>query len=64
MKSEVQWQGQKYLMEWLDDVNFEELGERYKTEPINLKSKAVAYKAKGLGYDGIKYGDKIIQGLG
>lgn len=49
---------------WFPHVNFEELGQRYKTEPINLKSKAVAMKAKELGYDGIKYGDKIVQGLG
>lgn len=49
---------------WFPNVNFEELGKRYNTEPINLKGKAVAHKAKGLGYDGIKYGDKIIQGLG
>lgn len=49
---------------WFPHINFEELGERYKTEPINLKSKAVAHKAQSLGYDGIKYGDKIIQGLG
>lgn len=25
MKTELEWAGQKYLMEWLDDTNFEEL---------------------------------------
>ena len=25
MKSEINWKGQKYLMEWFDDVNFEDL---------------------------------------
>jgi len=30
---------------------------------INLKNKAVAHKAKKHGYDAIKYGDTLIQGL-
>jgi hypothetical protein len=48
---------------WFPHVNFEKLGEQYNTEPINLKNKAVAQRAQSLGYDGIKYGDKLVQGL-
>ena len=48
---------------WFPHVNFEKLGEQYNTEPINLKNKAVAQRAQSLGYDGIKYGDTLVQGL-
>jgi len=49
---------------WFPNINFEELAKRYNTDAINLKSKAVSEKARKFGYDGIKYGNKIIQGLG
>lgn len=48
---------------WFPHVNFEKLGEQYNIPSINLKNKAVAEKAMKMGYDGIKYGDKLIQGL-
>ena len=48
---------------WFPNINFEKLGSENKIEPINLKTKAVAEKAMKMGYDGIKYGDSIIQGL-
>jgi hypothetical protein len=48
---------------WFPHINFEKLGEQYNMPAINLKNKAVAEKAMKLGYDGIKYGDKLIQGL-
>ena len=48
---------------WFPHVNFEKLSEQYKIEPVNLKNKAIAEKAMKLNYDGIKYGDKLIQGL-
>lgn len=48
---------------WFPHVNFEKLGEQYNTTSINLKNKAVAEKAMKMGYDGIKYGDTLIQGL-
>lgn len=48
---------------WFPHVNFEKLGTQHKTDSINLKTKAIAEKAKKMGYDGIKYGDTIIQGL-
>lgn len=48
---------------WFPNINFEKLSESLNIEPINLKNKAIAEKAMSLGYDGIKYGSKIIQGL-
>ena len=48
---------------WFPHVNFEELSKKHNTSSINLKNKAVAEKALKMGYDGIKYGDSIIQGL-
>ena len=48
---------------WFPNINFEKLSESYKTDTINLKNKAIAEKAMAMGYDGIKYGDKLIQGL-
>lgn len=48
---------------WFPNINFEKLASEHNTESINLKTKAVATKAKKMGYDGIKYGDSIIQGL-
>jgi len=48
---------------WFPHVNFEKLATQHNTTSINLKNKAVAEKAMKFGYDGIKYGDTIIQGL-
>lgn len=48
---------------WFPNINFEKLATQHKTDAINLKTKAVAEKAMKMGYDGIKYGDSIIQGL-
>lgn len=48
---------------WFPHINFEKLSTEHNTTPINLKTKAIAEKAKKMGYDGIKYGDTIIQGL-
>jgi hypothetical protein len=48
---------------WFPHINFEKISSQYDTAPKNLKSKAIAIKAMQLGYDGVKYGDKIIQGL-
>jgi hypothetical protein len=48
---------------WFPNVNFEKISKQYNVPSINLKNKAVAEKAIKMGYDGIKYGDKIIQGL-
>jgi hypothetical protein len=48
---------------WFPHVNFEKLSEQYNMPSINLKNKAIAEKAMKIGYDGIKYGDTLIQGF-
>ena len=48
---------------WFPHINFEKISEQYDMPSINLKNKAIAEKAMFLGYDGIKYGDTLIQGL-
>ena len=48
---------------WFPHVNFEKLSEEYSVPALSLKNKAIAEKARTLGYDGIKYGDTLIQGL-
>ena len=48
---------------WFPHVNFEKLSTQHSTDAINIKTKAVAEQAMKMGYDGIKYGDSIIQGL-
>lgn len=48
---------------WFPNINFEKLSKEHNISPINLKTKAIAEKAMKMGYDGIKYGDAIIQGL-
>lgn len=48
---------------WFPHVNFEELSKEYNMPPVNLKNKAIAEKAMKMGFDGIKYGDTLIQGL-
>ena len=48
---------------WFPHVNFEKLSEQYNVPSINLKNKAIAEKAMKMGYDGIKYGDTLVQGL-
>lgn len=48
---------------WFPHINFEKLSEQYNVPAINLKNKAIAEKAQTMGYDGIKHGDKLVQGL-
>ena len=48
---------------WFPNINFEKISKQYDVPAINLKNKAVAEKAMKMGYDGIKYGNTIIQGL-
>jgi len=48
---------------WFPNINFEKLSSEHSTDAINIKTKAVAEKAMKMGYDGIKYGNSIIQGL-
>lgn len=48
---------------WFPNVNFQKLSEKYDISVMNLKNRAIAEKAQKLGYDGVQYGDLIIQGL-
>ena len=48
---------------WFPNINFEKLSEQYQIPVINLQAKAITTKAMNMGYDGIKYSDKLIQGL-
>lgn len=48
---------------WFPNINFEKISSEQGIPAINLKNKAVAEKAIDMGYDGIKYGDTLIQGL-
>jgi len=48
---------------WFPNVNFEKISKQYDVPSINIKNKAVAEKAMKMGYDGIMYDKKIIQGL-
>lgn len=48
---------------WFPNINFNEISDKYNIKPINLKTKAITNKATKLGYDGVKYGESIIQGL-
>ena len=48
---------------WFPNIEFDKIGKKYKINSDALINRAVAEKALVMGYDGIKYGDIIIQGL-
>jgi hypothetical protein len=49
---------------WFPNADFEKLSKDHNNAPIiNLKNKDITERAKRLGYDGIKYGDVMLQGL-
>jgi hypothetical protein len=48
---------------WFPNIKFDKIAKKYKAKPDNLMCRAIAEKAAKMGYDGIKYGDIIIQGL-
>lgn len=48
---------------WFPNVDFENLSAPFVHSPTNMKNKAISEKAKEMGFDGIKYGGKMIQGL-
>jgi len=50
-------------MLWFPNVNFNGLSEKHQISVDNLKNKAIAEYAKKMGYDGIKYGDVMVQGF-
>jgi hypothetical protein len=48
---------------WFPNVNFNQISETRGISSINIKNKAIVEKAKKMGYDGIKYGDVLVQGI-
>lgn len=48
---------------WFPHINFDDLSKKQGVDVMNLKNKAVSEKARKNGYDGIKYGDKLLQGF-
>ena len=48
---------------WFPHINFEKLSEQYNITSENLKNKAITEKAMKMGYDGILYNNKLLQGL-
>jgi hypothetical protein len=48
---------------WFPHINFEKLSEQYNMTSENLKNKAITEKAMKMGYDGILYNNKLLQGL-
>jgi hypothetical protein len=48
---------------WYPNINFDELSNKNSVDVNKLKNKAIVAKAKKYGFDGIKYGEKLIQGL-
>ena len=50
-------------MLWFPNINFNEISEKHQIPLENIKSKAIVEYAKKMGYDGIKYGDMLVQGF-
>jgi hypothetical protein len=48
---------------WFPHVNFKKLSEKHNIPVESLINRAVTEKAKSLGFDGIKYGKSLVQGL-
>jgi len=48
---------------WFPHINFEKIAEKKGMDSIKIKNRAVAEKARKIGYDGIKYGKKLLQGI-
>jgi len=48
---------------WFPNIKFDKIAKKYDVEEKQLMHKAIAIKAMKMGYDGIKYGDIILQGL-
>ena len=48
---------------WFPHINFEKVSEIYNVPSHNIKNKAILEKAKLHNFDGIKYGNKLLQGL-
>lgn len=50
-------------MKWFPNIDFDKIAKNYDVKPESIMNRAVAEKARKMGYDGIKYGDIMVQGL-
>lgn len=50
-------------MNWFPNTDFETIADKYGVKPESIMNRAVAEKARVEGYDGIKYGDIMVQGF-
>lgn len=48
---------------WFPNIEFDKVAKKYNVKPDSIMNRAVSEKARKLGYDGIKYGDVLIQGF-
>jgi hypothetical protein len=48
---------------WFPNIEFDKVAKKYNVRPDSIMNRAVSEKARKLGYDGIKYGDVLIQGF-
>lgn len=48
---------------WFPNIDFDKIAKKYDVTSESIMNRAVAEKARKLGYDGIKYGDIMVQGL-
>jgi hypothetical protein len=48
---------------WFPNLDFEKIAQKLGADELKIINRAVSEKARKMGYDGIKYGDIIIQGL-
>lgn len=48
---------------WFPNIDFEKIAAENNVKPESIINRAVAEKAKKMGYDGIKYGDIMVQGF-
>lgn len=48
---------------WFPNINFDEISTNNNIDANKLKNKVITEKAKKFGFDGIKYGEKLVQGL-
>ena len=48
---------------WFPNIKFSNIAKKHNIKPDILINRAIAEKARKMGYDGIKYGDIIVQGF-
>lgn len=48
---------------WFPNINFDKVAKKYDVTPESIMNRAISEKARQMGYDGIKYGDIMVQGL-